>query len=133
MADVSNYLNAKTGFWSSKKMAKKMGNDPQFRHYSKKHIQRTFEEKPAWARHKVIKKNKRQLYGGKVQAPDVGRFQIDFADFSNFNDTHKYLLCIIDVYSRYLIGFKCKSREATEYVPLLKRFIGLWNTGHYIQ
>ena len=131
MADVSNYLNPKTGFCSSNKMAKKVGNDPQFRHYSQKHIERTFDEKPAWARHKEIRKSQKLRVGGKVQAPDIGRFQIDFADFTNFRDTYNYLLCIIDIYSRYLIVFKCKTRNTDEYIPHLKKFIGWWNTGHY--
>ena len=134
MADVNKYINAKTGFWSSKKMASKLHNDPEYRHYSQKHIKQTFDEKDAWARHKIIYRPAKEKYGGKVQAPDVGRFQMDFADFTSFrDDTYKYLLCIIDIYSRYLITFKCKTRNSAEYLPLIESFIKNWNGGHYIR
>jgi hypothetical protein len=125
--------NTKTGYWSSKKMRVKTKRIPNMRLYKGAHVERLLDEKPAWARHKIITKKSVDKQGIKIQAYDIGRFQIDFADFTNFGDTDNYLLVIIDVFSRFLIAFACKGRDADEYVLHLENFITKWNNGDYVE
>ena len=109
-----NMLNPSFSFWSANKMAKKMKRNPLLKHFETKSIERKFDELDAWNRHKILTKRAVDKYSRKIEVSNIGYFQIDFADFTNFNDTHKYLLIIIDVYSRFLIVYPCKSREAFE-------------------
>ena len=129
----NKFFTPKTGFWSSTKLAKKSRYLPVLKNFESKFIENKLENNDTWSRHKIIYKNAIDKYSRKIQAPDIGRFQIDFADFTNFDDTHKYLLIIIDVFSRFLIVYPSYTRESNEYIPNLRDFIDKWNSGYYIK
>ena len=55
-----------------------------------------------------------------------GTFQADLMDlqrFSRWNKGYKYLLNIIDIYSRYAWSFPIKSKKPSEIAPFLKQVI----------
>ena len=134
MSDVNDFLNhfnnlfdPNVGFWSVGKMTYKAKQDNNLRYIPPNKMKQTFRNDPTYQRHTYRYKKS----GSKIHVHTIGSFQIDFADFTNFNDTHNYLLVIIDTYSRYLIAYPCKTKSSEEYIPHLTKFIQRFNEGHY--
>src|SRR5436305_1975335 len=90
--DLNKITNPKTGLWSKSKLNKKFP-----------------ELKNKTSQIDVLQKNKQYIRKVKQFAPIVASLpyssiQIDLMDMSNYsrlNNGIKYLMCIIDVFSRY--------------------------------
>ena len=138
MVDINNFnehfnqfFDPNVGFWSASRMAYKIKSHPEYRDYETSRIKEKIEKKEAWARHKEHRKPK---HHNSIQVHNIGSFQMDLADFTSFNHPqYKWLLCIIDVFSRFLIAFPLRSKSNDELIPQIDHFIQQWNSGFYVK
>src|SRR5689334_7452805 len=116
--DLNKISNASTGLWSKSKLNKKFP-----------------ELKDKTDKIEILQKNKQYIRKVNQFAPIVASatyssIQIDLMDMSNYsrlNKGIKYLMCIIDVYSRYAFVYPLKNKTTIETSKYLNEWLNKIN------
>ena len=93
--------------------------------YTLKQVREWYKDQPV---NQIYKQPQKVQRFNKIQSNNfsVGTFQADLMDlqrFARWNKGYRYLLNIIDIYSRYAWSFPIKSKKPSEIAPFFKQVI----------
>ena len=136
---LSNFLNDTDNiFWAPSKVAQKAKNDPRVRLHDPKILRNAINRHHDYTaqRHRPLDKKYKKKRYKKTNAYTIGFLQMDIANLQSITDptqSNKYLLVIIDIFSRKLYLYPLEDREMDFIIIVLEdSFLEDWNRDNNI-